>query len=103
MIYRRLEGVIIGVDIYQKIRYMYQVQKKGKKTIARELGISRNTVKKYCEGSHVPWIRKEYNRDASVITDDVLDFIKQCLEEDDKEGLKKQTHTAKRIYTRLVE
>lgn len=103
MIYRRLEGVIIGVDIYQKIRYMYQVQKKGKKTIARELGISRNTVKKYCEGSHVPWNRKEYNRDASVITDDVLDFIKQCLDEDEREGLKKQTHTAKRIYTRLVE
>jgi len=45
--------VIVGVDIYQKIRYMYQVQKKGKKTIARELGILKNTVKKYCEGAHV--------------------------------------------------
>ncbi len=95
--------MIIGVDIYRKIRYMYQVQKKGKKTIARELGISKNTVKKYCEGAQVPWERKEYNRDASVLTDEVIDFIKQCLKEDEEEGLKKQTHSAKRIFNRLVD
>lgn len=95
--------MIIDMDIYRKIRYMYQVEKKGKKTIARELGISRNTVKKYCEGAHVPWERKEYRRDASVMTDTSIAFIKQCLKEDVEEGLKKQKHTAKRIYERLVE
>jgi len=95
--------VIIDVDIYKRIRYMYQVEKKGKKTIARELGISKNTVKKYCEGAYVPWERNPYERESPVMTDQVIDFIKQCLEEDDKEGLKKQTHTAKRIYDRLVE
>ncbi|MGI6537339.1 MAG: hypothetical protein ACOX22_03205 [Caldicoprobacterales bacterium] len=51
--------MIISVVNYKRIRYMYQVEKKGKKAIARELGIFKNTVKKYCEGSHVPWDRKE--------------------------------------------
>jgi len=51
----------------------------------------------------VPWERKEYSRDASVMTDEAIDFIKQCLKEDDEEGLKKQTHTAKRIFDRLVD
>jgi len=94
--------VIIDVDIYKKIRYMYQVEKKGKKTIARELGISRNTVKKYCEGEHVPWERKEYTRQPDVMTDEVMEFIRECFKEDAKEGIKKQQHTAKRIYDRLV-
>ena len=94
--------MIIDVDIYKKIRYMYQVEKKGKKTIARELGISRNTVKKYCEGEHVPWERKEYTRQPDVMTEEVMEFIRECFKEDAKEGIKKQQHTAKRIYDRLV-
>jgi len=72
--------VIIDVDIYKKIRY----------------------VKKYCEGEHVPWERKEYTRQPDVMTDEVMEFIRECFKEDAKEGIKKQQHTAKRIYDRLV-
>lgn len=73
------------------------------RAVAKALGISRNTVKKYCEGNNVPWERKEYIRESNVLTSDVLDFILKCLEEDKKEGLDKQSHTARRIYHRLVD
>jgi|GEM_PF-5135749 len=68
------------------------------------LGISRNTVKKYCEGSQVPWERQGISgRQRYVITDEVLEFIKSCLAGDEAENIKKQKHTAKRIYDRLIE
>jgi transposase len=38
----------------------------------------------------------------SVMTSEVEEFIRQCFEEDE-EALRKQTHTEKRIYDRLVE
>ena len=70
--------------------------------IAAVLHVSRNTVKKYWDGNSVPWERKEYNREASVLTEDVVAFVRNCLEEDAKCGSRKQHHTAKRIYDRLV-
>lgn len=69
--------------------------------IAAELHISRNTVKKYWDGNSVPWERKEYSREASVLTEDVVAFIQQCLDED-THSPRKQHHTAKRIFERLV-
>jgi transposase len=71
--------------------------------IAERLHISRNTVKKYCEGNNVPWERKEYVRASSVVNNDVQQFIATCLQEDADEGIKKQQHTAKHIYDRLVD
>ncbi len=41
--------------------------------------------------------------EATVITDDVISFVKGCLDEDAHCRSKKQHHTAKRIYDRLVE
>lgn len=94
----------IELDIYEQIRYMYSVQGLGKKTIAKLLKISKNTVKKYCEGDSVPWIRKQNKqREKPVITTTVEDFIKECLDTDQKENVKKQKHTATRIYDRLVD
>lgn len=48
--------MIIDMNLYGKIRLMYVNEGKSQRQIARELGISRNTVKKYCDGSHVPWV-----------------------------------------------
>ncbi|MFU0782625.1 MAG: IS21 family transposase [Thermoanaerobacterium thermosaccharolyticum] len=95
--------MIISVNLYQKIREMYTVHQMSQRAIARELKISRNTVRKYCKGDNVPWERKEYSREPDVLTPDVIDFIRQCIEEDETEGIKKQQHTARRIYHRLVE
>lgn len=87
---------------YKQIRQRY-LNGESQRSIAKSMGISRNTVKKYCEGENVPWERKTPEREASVLTEDVLAFINSCLEEDEAEGLKKQRHTAKRIFDRLVE
>ena len=50
----------------------------------------------------MPGVRKEYLRTPSVVTPQVENFIRMCLETDKEEGLRKQSHTAKRIYDRLV-
>jgi len=44
-----MKGVIIDVDMYQKIREMNTIQGMSQRSIAKYLGISRNTVKKYCD------------------------------------------------------
>lgn len=87
---------------YQEIRRRF-LAGESQRHIAETMGISRNTVKKYCEGNAVPWVRKTPERQPPVLTEDAVDFIRQCLSEDKETGLKKQTHTAKRIYDRLVE
>ena len=93
--------MVITVDIYKQIRKMH-LDGMSQRQIAAMLHISRNTVKKYWDGNSVPWERKEYSREASVLTEDVVTFIKQCLDEDAQCRAKKQHHTAKRIYERLV-
>jgi transposase len=74
-----------------------------KRAIAKKFGVSRNTVDKYCSGDSVPWKRRDYIRPSTIINDDVELFIEQCIEQDALEGVRKQKHTAKRIYDRLVE
>jgi len=93
--------MIVEMDLYYEIRARYNA-KQSIRSIAKSLGISRQTVRKYCEGNTHPDIRKEYHRESEVLTQDVLDFIKACLEEDRVEHLSKQWHTARRIYERLV-
>ena len=96
-----MKGVIIEVDIYSSIRTRY-LDGQSMRFIAKSLGISRQTVKKYCEGSTHPEERKAYEREPDVITDDVKAFIISCFKADETEKLKKQKHTAKKIYDRLV-
>lgn len=91
----------ISLDVYDKIRKSY-LDGKSLRKIAEDLGIARKTVKKYCKGEHLPGQRKKADREATVITNEVIEFIEQCLDEDEKEGEQKQKHTAKRIYDRLV-
>lgn len=45
--------MIIDVDIYQQIREMTTMQHMSQRAVAKTLGISRNTVKKYCDGNNV--------------------------------------------------
>ena len=87
---------------YDEIRKRY-LAGESQRHIAKTLGISRNTVAKYCEGAAVPWERKTPERVSTILTGETVTFIRSCLEEDKAEGLKKQRHTAKRIYDRLVE
>ena len=97
------EKVVTSVDVYKEIRRLQLEGVTSQRAAAKRLGISRNTVKKYWEGNSVPWDRKEYSRDPAVMTRDVVQFITSCLDEDDRERVKKQRHTARRIYQRLVD
>lgn len=93
--------MIIEVDIYSAIRTRYS-DGESIRSIAKSLGISRQTVKKYCEGSTHPEVRKPYERNPDVLTDDIISFILGCFQEDADENLKKQKHTSKRIFDRLI-
>ena len=95
--------MVTSVDVYKEIRRLQLEGVTSQRAAAKRLGISRNTVKKYWEGNAVPWDRKEYSRAPAVMTPDVVQFITACLDEDDRERVKKQRHTARRIYQRLVE
>ena len=100
--YRGRTKVVVTVDIYREIRRL-RLDGVSQRQIAAQLHISRNTVKKYWDGDTVPWERKEYSREASVLTPEVVAFVRSCLEEDTHCRSKKQHHTAKRIYDRLVD
>ena len=93
--------MIIGVDLYSQIRLLY-TEGESLRAIARQLGVSRQTVKKYCEGSTHPDVRKFYSRTSDVITTDIKVFIIDCFRQDKEENLTKQKHSAKRIYDRLL-
>ena len=94
--------MIITVQDYKEIRQRF-LAGESQRHIAKSLGITRNTVAKYCDGSAVPWERKTPERDSPVINDEVTAFIIACLQEDQETSFKKQRHTAKRIYDCLVE
>ena len=90
------------MEIYEKIRYYHEHTDYSQRKVAQMLDVSRNTVKKYWKGQNVPWDRKPGSgRNNDVITDEVRMFIISCLETD-KTVPKKQHHTARRIYERLV-
>ena len=93
--------MVITVETYKQIRKM-RLQGMSQRQIAASLQISRNTVKKYWDGDSVPWERKAYSREPSVLTEEVMAFVRNCVEED-AHSPKKQHHTATRIYDRLVE
>ena len=96
--------MIIEVDIYEQIRTHHEQEGKSQREIARILGISRTTVRKYLDGSSVPWERSgKSGRTPYVITDEVIEFIQACLREDENENIKKQKHTSRSIYELLVD
>ena len=94
--------MVITVKDYKEIRQRY-LRGESQRHIAETLHISRNTVAKYCEGRSVPWERKTPQRKADVLSEEVVAFIRRCLDEDENEAVPKQRHTAKRIYDRLVD
>ena len=56
--------MVTEVDVYQEIRRLQLEGVVSKREAARQLGISRNTVKKYWDGDVVPWDKKKYVREA---------------------------------------
>ena len=53
--------MVVGMSLYSQIREAY-ISGESQRSIAKRLGVSRPTVKKYCEGAIMPGVRKEYLR-----------------------------------------
>jgi len=90
---------MLTVDDYERIRREVLVEGKSQREVARELGHSRNTVKKALELIVPPGYRR--NKEPSRPSIDPVSPIIDAWMEDDKKRRRKQRHTAKRIYERL--
>ena len=90
---------MLNVDQYEYIRTAQRVYGKNVSEIARETGHSRNTVKKVLRGEFTGYSARRSQ--PSPVLGPYHEIIYNWLE-GDLESPKKQRHTAKRIYTRLV-
>lgn len=88
------------VELFEIIRKEYFQDKKSIRQIACTYMIHRRQVRQAIS-SAMPPTRKKCGRRCSVLTDSVKSIINQWLEEDLK-APRKQKHTGKRIYDRLV-
>ena len=88
------------MDQYELVRTAHRVYGKNISELSRMTGHSRNTIKKAIRGE--PWGYKERQHQPFPVLGQYLAIISNWLESD-KEAPKKQRHTARRIYNRLVE
>ncbi len=92
----------VSMISYFQIRSMKNSGKSERK-ISKETGHCRQTIAKYCDGDNYPGNRKTPERTSPIMTDDVIEFIEMCNGQDELEPNKKQHHTARHIYHRLVD
>jgi len=92
---------VVDIDTYKMIRRLHTVDGLSQRQIARQLRVSRHTVKKYCDGSVLPGTRKEYQVEKSplrvTIEEKIVKFIK-----DNKDAPSKQKLNAKIIWQMLI-
>ena len=91
---------MLTVDQYEHIRIGRRVYGKSIKKLQRETGHSKNTIRKVLRGEYQGY--SERKNQPYPVLGAYLDIIDTWLK-GDKESPKKQRHTAKRIYDRLVE
>ncbi len=86
---------MIKVNACRLVRRLYAVEGLSEREIARRLGISRNTVKKYCKGEYTPFAKTSRNRQRQVVAQEVEELIKKSAEGRLKENrFARQKHTA---------
>lgn len=88
------------IDI-EYIRKMYHLEGWSIRKLSRNLGHARQTIRKVVNNSQIPKYDLKKPRSFPVM-DPYRDVIQEWLD-NDKSAPKKQRHTAKRIYDRLVE
>ena len=92
---------MFSVEIYGRVRRAVRVERKSQRAVAREFGLSRETVRKMLQYAVPPG----YQRQQPIKRPKLgpwLGVIDAILE-DDKQRPAKQRHTAKRIFDRLKE
>ena len=90
---------MLDVEQYKYIRTAHRIYNKSISEIARDTGHSRNTVKKVLRGEYTGYTKRKTQ--PCPVLGPYHDVIYKWLEED-LERPKKQRHTAKRIYDRLL-
>lgn len=90
---------MLSVADYDKIRRRVRNEGESQREVSRNLGHSRHTIKKALDHASPPGYRRTKPVDRPVI-EPVHELIDTWLEKD-KKCLKKQRHTAKRIFDRL--
>jgi len=93
-------GGVIRMDQYEYIRTAHRVYGKSIRQIQKDTGHARVTIRKVLNGELPEYKRRE--RQAYPVLEAHRETIERWLRED-RESPKKQRHTARRIYTRLVE
>ena len=90
------------MDRIQDIRSRYFREGESIRQIARELGMSRRTVRRYIR-SDGPWRYTLTKPRPRPVTDPITPLVRRIIEQDLALRNRKQRHTARRIYERLVE
>ena len=85
----------------EDIRHLFYVEKLSQRAIAKKLGISRNTVRRYCTAEKTSDMRKVRSYDCPV-TGPIKEKVKMWLDEENTTSPKKRL-TSEQIYQRLVQ
>jgi len=93
---------MLRMDQAHVIRHKHFVEGVGVRRIAREMGLSRNTVRRYLAGEGEP-ARKESRPRASPVRDEAARRIEALLDEWSGRTTRKQRITASRVHRQLVE
>ena len=92
---------VVDTDVYRLIRRLYTVEELSQRQIARQLNVSRHTVKKYCDGSALPGERKEYHIEKNSVRIAIEAEITKIVNEN-KDAPLKQILNAKIIWQLLM-
>jgi transposase len=92
---------VLDVDDWGSIRWLHLREGKSLRWIAEEFGMSRKTVAKYVQQPEAPTYLLSKPR-AKPLTEQWQSRVEEILDTD-KSAPRKQRHTARRIYDRLVE
>lgn len=87
------------MEIYGRIRRAVLVEGKSERTVAREFGVARETVRKMLRYAVPPGYRRQQPPKRPKLGPRV--GVIDAILENDKQQPKKQRHTAKRIFERL--
>lgn len=92
----------IDTNTYKMIRKLYTVEGLSQRHIAKMLNVSRKTVRKYCLGSVLPGIRKDYKPEKSALRQAIEREVTKIINEH-KDAPSKQKLNAKIIWQMLFE
>ena len=91
----------IDTETYKMIRRLYAVEGLSQRQIARQLKVSRKTVRKYCEGQVLTDVRKSYALEKSTPRQAIEKKIIEIINAN-KDAPSKQKLNAKIIWEMLI-